>query len=484
MDEDLIIVDDEDSSMDTQPPLPPAAVPISAPSGSRTSTRLRNSSQAALVSMASIAAAESSERPTRSNNSRSNNKAAPKLKLKLSEKAAAQAPGMSFLGQYDRELDSDEEDLAFEEQFILRMPPGEDCDKLRKMVNAREVSNDVWFKFKDSRRGVFHIGNNTYSSKLVDLPAIIESQKTLDNKQMFKVADICQVDSFDFPSHPDTNITVQMLAVENRVENEDAILQGQKNFSIDDFIWPHGITPPLNYVRKRRFRKRINRRTIESVEQEVERLLDEDSLASEIKYEILENVNPDLSDSEFIEQEHPIDAPTPAISDMGDAPTPGVADGEDEGDQDEEEQDGDIDEDLAAELDLALGDEGEGDEEGDDDDDDDESEEDDDDDDDDDDAQSRKLLNEEIRDLEAAVAKKESEIASSANPLIKKRFEDALKKLTADLEMKLAQRDEMKEKQRMIKEGIEPGADRDSDSEDGGNTGDVEMAGDDLFGGE
>jgi transcription initiation factor TFIID subunit 7 len=151
MDEDLIIVDDEDASMDSQsqPPTTPAASnPTPTPSGSRTSTRLRNSSQAAIASMASIAAAESSERTSRSSNSRSSNKAAPKLKLKLSEKAAAQAPGMSFLGQYDRELDSDEEELAFEEQFILRMPAGEDCDKLRKMVAAREISNDVWFKFK------------------------------------------------------------------------------------------------------------------------------------------------------------------------------------------------------------------------------------------------------------------------------------------------------------------------------------------------
>ena len=140
-------------------------------------------------------------------------KAQPKLKLKLSEKAAAQAPGMSFLGPYDRELDSDDdEDLVFEEQFILRLPPGEDCEKLRKIVSSREVSDDVWLKFKgpstafrvgyiavsshmvlDSRRGIFHIGNSTYSSKLVDLPCVIESQKTLDNKQMFKVADICQV---------------------------------------------------------------------------------------------------------------------------------------------------------------------------------------------------------------------------------------------------------------------------------------------------
>ena len=52
---------------------------------------------------------------------------------------------------------------------------------------------------------------------------------------------------------------------------------------------------------------------------------------------------------------------------------------------------------------------------------DDESDDDDEDDDDEDDeaTQARKLLNEEIRDLEAAVAKKGAEIASSGNPLIK-----------------------------------------------------------------
>lgn len=49
------------------------------------------------------------------------------------------------------------------------------------------------YLLQDSRRATFHIGNSTYASKLVDLPCIVESQKTLDNKQMFKVADICQV---------------------------------------------------------------------------------------------------------------------------------------------------------------------------------------------------------------------------------------------------------------------------------------------------
>jgi transcription initiation factor TFIID subunit 7 len=32
-----------------------------------------------------------------------------------------------------------------------------------------------------------------YSAKLVDLPCVIEAQKTIDNKRMFKAADICQV---------------------------------------------------------------------------------------------------------------------------------------------------------------------------------------------------------------------------------------------------------------------------------------------------
>jgi transcription initiation factor TFIID subunit 7 len=32
-----------------------------------------------------------------------------------------------------------------------------------------------------------------YSAKLVDLPCVIEAQKTLDSKRVFKVADICQV---------------------------------------------------------------------------------------------------------------------------------------------------------------------------------------------------------------------------------------------------------------------------------------------------
>lgn len=125
-------------------------------------------------------------------------------------------------------------------------------------------------------------------------------------------------------------------------------------------------------------------------------------------------MNPDLSDSEFIEQDLPLDAPTPAVSDTGDATLGdlGEADEEDE-EEDGDEVEGDIDEELAAELDLALENDDDEDEE---DDDSDESESEDED---DDESQAMKLLNEEVRDLEAAVAKKRNEIAASSNPLIR-----------------------------------------------------------------
>lgn len=218
-DEHINVVDDEPMGAHALQPIPGPSFYSQGPSQPEPKTiaeavirssRRRGASTATAVD--DDVDAEHPYRPSRSSRSGRHRAggAQPKLKLKFAEKSGSMAPGMSFLGQYDRELDSDDEDLTFEEHFILRMPPGEDCEKLRKMVAAREASNDVWFKFKgtlnsfatkrlllirmrDSRRAVFHIGNSLYSAKLVDLPAIIESQKTLDNKQMFKVADICQV---------------------------------------------------------------------------------------------------------------------------------------------------------------------------------------------------------------------------------------------------------------------------------------------------
>lgn len=148
MQEDLIVVDDNEpsgsgfyavpnpASFNGNPPTPATPTPTVSTSGRP--RRTASMAQTPIIS-------DSGDRLRAPQKA----KMQPKLKLKLSEKAAAQAPGMSFLGPYDRELDSDDEEpLVFEEQFILRLPPGEDCERLRKIVSSREVSDDVWFKFK------------------------------------------------------------------------------------------------------------------------------------------------------------------------------------------------------------------------------------------------------------------------------------------------------------------------------------------------
>ena len=134
--------------------------------------------------------------------------------------------------------------------------------------------------------------------------------------------------------------------------------------------------------------------------------------------ELLENVNPDLSDSEFIDAEEPALDAGPEMDGEFAVPALPVEDEEEEDDEDEEE--GDIDEELAAELAREMGEDAE--EEASASEESDESSSsgaEDDEDEDDEIVQAKQLLMEEIHDLEAAVARKQSEISTSVNPLIK-----------------------------------------------------------------
>ncbi|KAJ3050423.1 hypothetical protein HK097_008619 [Rhizophlyctis rosea] len=157
------------------------------------------------------------------------------------------------------------EEIVTEEHFILRMPPGEPAAKLREAVKARDIPENVSFAFADNRKGTFQLGDKTFQTKLVDLPCIIESQKTLDAKQFYKIADISQ-----------------MLVVEDKPAQPRYPQHQQQE---EEFIWPDGLTAPLRNVRKRRFRKRLSKRAIEDVEREVERLLKADAKAIDVTME-------------------------------------------------------------------------------------------------------------------------------------------------------------------------------------------------------
>lgn len=176
---------------------------------------------------------------------------------------------------YDSCASDAESDPAIEEDFILRMKPGDDCEYLRQAISEQRFGSvkdggaDVGMHFldKDGRRAVVKIRGNLYAATMVDLPCIIEGMKSWDKKGWYKSVDICQ-----------------MLLVLGPIKSEvEALDYPLPTRDVDSKTWQyaHGLTPPMHRVRKRRFRKRISRSKIEAVESIVEELLRKDQEADE-----------------------------------------------------------------------------------------------------------------------------------------------------------------------------------------------------------
>lgn len=202
----------------------------------------------------------------------------PFLKLKAKGRPPPRPPGIG----YDSEASDKEIDPAIEEEFILRMQPGDDCDYLRKAIEEKRWGRgpeaaDVRLKFLQSngRRAVLIIRGKLYAATLVDMPCIVEGMKSWDKRGWHKAADICQ-----------------MLLVLGVVKTEsEALTYALPHGEVDHttFGYAHGLTPPMRWARKRRFRKRISTHTIEEVEAEVERLFRADTEAvEETKWELLD----------------------------------------------------------------------------------------------------------------------------------------------------------------------------------------------------
>ena len=198
-------------------------------------------------------------------------KPAPQLKFK---KPKGEPPRRPLGVGYDSEASDNEVDPALEEQFILRMQPGEDCEYIRTAIEEKkwgprsQGGADISFKplTRDGRRATVTIRGTIYAASLVDLPCIIEGMKSWDRRGWFKSADVCQ-----------------MLLVLGKAQNEAEALEYPLPQEVDPSTWQyaHGLTPPMRYARKRRFRKRISHRTIEAVELEVARLLKADQEAAQ-----------------------------------------------------------------------------------------------------------------------------------------------------------------------------------------------------------
>jgi transcription initiation factor TFIID subunit 7 len=330
---------------------------------------------------------------------------------------------------YDSEASDREEDPLVETHMILRFKPGPEADYVRSKIEAKGPMEGISIKFKEPRKAVVRVQNKLFAAKLVDLPTITETYKTFDKKNIYKVADVCQ-----------------MLLVGDRISHEDTVTAMPTQPK--DFTFPHGLTPPLRYVRQRRFRKRASAKTIETVEKEVDRLLALDARAEQTTYTIMdkgqllrdqsqtptegsqrdeyEEVDEavemqEASDYEDLaaELEAALDSPaasgygTPMLRDAsvpaggvtpsaaGSVSDQGSSDGSDVGSEDEDA--------TKEQIERKTG---------------------------------QKVLREGVASLQEVIANQKAEIERAINPIMKQRLITRLRKFEAELETKLAEMEE------------------------------------------
>lgn len=168
-----------------------------------------------------------------------------------------------------------------ESQFILRLPP-EPAKVLREALRSGSVNlkDRLMIKLEnDMRYGEVRVDHRLMHAKVVDIPTIVESLKTIDNKSFYKTADICQM-------------VVCKEEDDHTTTDEESPVKAKKkdpNKVDKKFLWPHGITPPMKNARRRRFRKTLKKKYVEApeIEKEVKRLLRVDNDAVSVKWEVI-----------------------------------------------------------------------------------------------------------------------------------------------------------------------------------------------------
>jgi transcription initiation factor TFIID subunit 7 len=222
----------------------------------------------------------------------------------LKVKGGGKPPVRPYGVGYDSEADEAEPDPAQESQFILRMQPGPDCDLLRKSIEEKTIGKSlsqggpgVYFRFfdREGRRAMVTIQGHNYAASMVELPTVIETMKSWNKKDWVKTADVCQ-----------------MLLVLGKVSNEEEAKKYPRPSFVepDSHRYPHGITPPMQWARKLRFRPRKSYLDVERAEAQMNRLLVEDENAETSKYELVD------SDHETPEEESESDEEAEEDEDM------------------------------------------------------------------------------------------------------------------------------------------------------------------------
>ncbi|KPI92641.1 Transcription initiation factor TFIID subunit 7 [Papilio xuthus] len=173
--------------------------------------------------------------------------------------------------------------VELESQFIMRFPE-EPAKSLKELIKSGEnFKNRLSISLEnDMRHGEVRFDHWLLHAKVVDLPTITESLKTIDRKSVYKTADICQMmickEEIDHTSEEE---------LPSKNKKKDPLKVDKK------FLCPHGITPPTKNIRRRRFRKTLKKKCAEApeIEKEVKRLLRADNEAVSVTWEVIKEEN-------------------------------------------------------------------------------------------------------------------------------------------------------------------------------------------------
>ncbi|XP_041492619.1 transcription initiation factor TFIID subunit 7-like [Microtus oregoni] len=192
-----------------------------------------------------------------------------------------------------------EESQDIEEQFILRLPQ-EQAYAVRKIIHSRGPGMKDKLKIgfaPDGHHAVVQVEDVSLPAKLVNLPCVIGSLKTVDRKTFYKTADISQMLVCSAPGEPHSPPEEPVTSAHTTVTGRGGGKTDRKRYN-----WKHGITPPLKNIRKKRFRRTRKklpdvkqtdevglRKDTESpnVDKEVKRLLCSDAEAVSVRWEVI-----------------------------------------------------------------------------------------------------------------------------------------------------------------------------------------------------
>lgn len=155
-----------------------------------------------------------------------------------------------------------------EQHFILRLP-----EELKGKIELTEAS----LESIDTDRVQLTYKNRIYPGIIIKLPCIIESQKTLDKKQYYKICDIS---------------TMIVIYPENNFD----LISERRMYELS------GLTAPLKYAKARRFRKNTTGKIhlINEIEQKVNELLEKDKRAKKVELEGVD-IEKDLVDNDILD---------------------------------------------------------------------------------------------------------------------------------------------------------------------------------------